>query len=79
MVLRLLMAPSGYVNVEEGAAFAGVSVSTFRYWIYRGRLDSVRPGRRRMVRRDVLQRFLAQDVAGERKGNPVAGVKQSRR
>lgn len=66
------MASSEYVNVEEGAALAHVSVSTFRYWIYCGRLESVRPGRRRMVRREVLQRFLAQDVR-------AAGVKQSRR
>jgi excisionase family DNA binding protein len=73
------MALSEYVNVEEGAAFAGVSISTFRYWIYCGRLDSVRPGRRRMVRRDVLQRFLAQDVGGERRGRLSGRVKQSRR
>jgi excisionase family DNA binding protein len=73
------MAASQYVTVEEGADISGVSVSTFRYWLYSGRLASVRPGRRRMVRRDLLQAFLATDVAAERRAKKHARVKQSRR
>lgn len=73
------MAASEFVDIEEGAAIAGVTVSTFRYWIYCGRLESVRPGRRRLVRRDTLQRFLSRDIYVDRKRNKVAGVKQSRR
>jgi excisionase family DNA binding protein len=77
--LRRTMAASDYVDIDEGSAIAGVSVSTFRYWIYCGRLQSVRPGRRRMVRRDVLEKFLSSDLAAERKANPVPRVKQSQR
>jgi excisionase family DNA binding protein len=55
------------LNVIEGAAFAGVSVSTFRHWLYTGRLRSVRPGRRRLIRRADLESFLVRDLYAERK------------
>jgi excisionase family DNA binding protein len=77
--LRRVMAASDYVDIDEGSAIAGVSVSTFRYWIYCGRLESVRPGRRRMVRRDVLETFLASDITAKRRSRVTPRVKQSRR
>lgn len=45
--------------VPEVAAFARVSIGTVRYWIATGRLPSLRPGRRVMVRLAALQQFLA--------------------
>jgi excisionase family DNA binding protein len=45
--------------ISEVAAACRVSVATVRYWIQRGRLPSVRPGRRRMVRREDLAALLA--------------------
>jgi len=51
----------------EAAERARVSVETLRFWIRTGRLASVRPGRRRMVRRDVLEAFLQRDSLAERK------------
>jgi excisionase family DNA binding protein len=53
--------------IEEVAALARVSAETVRFWVRRGKLPSVRPGRRRMVRRDELDAFLARDVHAERK------------
>lgn len=53
--------------IEEVAALARVSSETVRFWLRRGKLPSVRPGRRRMVRRDALDAFLARDVHAERK------------
>jgi len=53
--------------IEEVATLARVSAETVRFWVRRGKLPSVRPGRRRMVRRDVLEAFLARDVNAERK------------
>lgn len=53
--------PGDLMLLEEAAAVARVSAETVRYWIKRGRLASVRPGRRRMIRRDDLEAFLSGD------------------
>jgi excisionase family DNA binding protein len=50
---------SPFLLLTECAAHARVPVSTIRHWIAIGKLPSVRPGRRRMVRRDDLDAFLA--------------------
>lgn len=51
----------GFLLLDEVAGLARVSVDTVRFWIRAGKLASVRPGRRRMVRREVLDAFLRQD------------------
>jgi excisionase family DNA binding protein len=48
-----------YLFLPEVAELTGVSLDSVRHWIRRGVLPSVRPGRRRMVNRAVLARFLA--------------------
>ncbi len=53
------MSTDNLLLLTEVAAMARVSVSTVRHWIRVGRLASVRPGRRRMVFRTELERFLA--------------------
>jgi len=50
--------------VPEVAALARVSIGTVRYWIATGRLPSLRPGRRVMVRLTALQQFLANAERG---------------
>ncbi len=50
---------SPFLLLTECAELARVPVSTVRHWIAIGRLPSVRPGRRRMVRRDDLEAFFA--------------------
>ena len=59
--------PNEFLLLVEAAERARVSVETLRFWIRTGRLASVRPGRRRMVRRDVLEAFLQRDSLVERK------------
>lgn len=49
--------------LEEVARKCRTSLSTVRYWIRTGRLRSVRPGRRRLVHRRELDRFL--DIKAE--------------
>lgn len=44
--------------IEEVAALCRTSVGTVRHWMRTGRLPSLRPGRRRMVRRVDLEKFL---------------------
>ena len=44
--------------LDEVAQIARASLPTVRHWIREGRLASVRPGRRRMVWRSELMRFL---------------------
>lgn len=55
-----------YMLIEEAAAFARTSSSTIRHWIRTGRLASVRPGRRRLVRRADLETFLSGAPVRER-------------
>ena len=53
--------------VPEVAALARVSVGTVRHWIATGKLPSLKPGRRVMVRLTALQQFLAD---AERRSDP---------
>jgi excisionase family DNA binding protein len=45
--------------LEEVAALTRVQVSCVRFWIRTGKLASLKPGRRVLVRRTVLEKFLA--------------------
>jgi excisionase family DNA binding protein len=56
---------SDLLQLEEVAQIARVSVSTVRHWIKAGRLPSLRPGRRRMVRRTDFERFLGASPAND--------------
>jgi excisionase family DNA binding protein len=49
---------SPFLLLSECAAHARVPISTIRHWIAVGKLRSVRPGRRRMVRREDLDALL---------------------
>jgi excisionase family DNA binding protein len=46
------------LQLIEVARLARVSVSSVRFWIKSGRLASIRPGKRRLVRRAEFERFL---------------------
>jgi excisionase family DNA binding protein len=50
--------PNQFLFLEEVAAETRATLSTVRHWIAVGKLPSVRPGRRRLVRRADLERFL---------------------
>jgi excisionase family DNA binding protein len=50
--------PSPYLLLEEIAEETRTPLSTVRHWIATGKLPSVRPGRRRLVRRVDLDAFL---------------------
>jgi excisionase family DNA binding protein len=45
--------------LEEVAELTRAKLETVRFWIKQGRLRSLRPGRRRLVRRQDLEAFLA--------------------
>jgi len=51
--------PPKHFFLEEVAAHARVSVATVRHWIRQGELKSFRPGKRRIVRPEDLDAFLA--------------------
>lgn len=51
--------PYELLFMEEVARELRVAISTVRHWANTGRLPSVRPGRRRMVRRADLDAFVA--------------------
>jgi excisionase family DNA binding protein len=56
--------PNQFLFLEEVAAETRATLSTVRHWIAVGKLPSVRPGRRRLVRRIDLERFLEASSAG---------------
>jgi excisionase family DNA binding protein len=60
-----------YLLLDEVARECRAPVASVRYWIASGRLRSIRPGRRRLVSRDDLDRFLA--VVPEPSVVPAAG------
>lgn len=55
--------PGDLLLIEEVAAIARVSPETVRFWIKRKQLPSLRPGRRRLIRREVLEAFLTRHAS----------------
>jgi excisionase family DNA binding protein len=53
---------NAYLLLEEVADETRTPLSTVRQWIAQGRLPSVRPGRRRLVKRADLDAFMAPPV-----------------
>ncbi len=51
--------------LEEVAEYCRTTVPTVRHWVATRRLKSIRPGRRRLVRRSDLEAFLASSAAEE--------------
>jgi excisionase family DNA binding protein len=47
-----------YMTLKRAAEFADTPVPTLRHWIYRGKLKAYRPGRRVLVQKSDLVRFL---------------------
>jgi excisionase family DNA binding protein len=58
--------PEDLLLIEEVADACRASVGTVRHWIRTNRLPSIRPGRRRLVRRADLERFLAAPIDKQR-------------
>lgn len=46
-------------TLEEVAEATRASLSSARWWVVTGKLKAIRPGRRVLVRRSELERFLA--------------------
>ena len=53
-----------YLSVEEVAKIACAPVASVRRWIRTGRLPSVKSGRRRLIRRGDVERWLKRPATG---------------
>jgi excisionase family DNA binding protein len=62
-----------YLLLDEVARECRAPIASVRYWIASGRLRSVRPGRRRLVSREELDRFLGASTATSATGRVVEG------
>ena len=51
-----------FLYVDEIAELYRVPRSSVRYWISTGKLASIRPGKRRLVRREDLDRFVRESA-----------------
>ena len=65
--------------LEEVAAVMRVPVSSVRYWIRKGRLQSLKPGRRVLVRRTELQDFITRSERGDVVGATEDGDSEASR
>jgi excisionase family DNA binding protein len=65
---------SEFLYVEEVAELTRVPVSCVRFWVRTGKLPSLKPGRRVLIRRVVLERFLA---ASERQTAEAHGAEET--
>lgn len=66
--------PTEFLFVEEVAEEMRVPVSCVRYWIRTGKLESLRPGRRVLVRRSALDLFIEHgERRSRRDGERAAG------
>jgi excisionase family DNA binding protein len=62
-----------YLLLDEVARECRAPIASVRYWIASGRLRSVRPGRRRLVSREELDRFLGASTPTSATGRAVEG------
>jgi len=61
--------------LEEVAELTRAKLSCVRFWVRTGKLPSLRPGRRVMVRRSVLEQFLADaERSGTAKATAIARI-----
>jgi excisionase family DNA binding protein len=65
--------PNELLFLEEVAELTRARLSCVRFWVRTGKLPSLRPGRRVMVRREALEKFLAD---AERTGTAPARPEQ---
>jgi excisionase family DNA binding protein len=54
------VASTEFLFIEEVAELTRVPVSCVQFWIRTGKLPSLKPGRRVLVRKAALERFLAE-------------------
>ena len=54
--------PEGLLSIHEGAALLGLSPHTIRTWLRQQRIAHVRLGRRVLLERNTLQRFVRSHV-----------------
>jgi excisionase family DNA binding protein len=50
--------PGGYITLQEAGALAGASPETVRFWIWKGKLTSYKPGRAVLVKRCDLLTYI---------------------
>lgn len=55
-----------FLLLDEVARICRAPVSTVRHWVSVGKLPSIRPARRRLVRRRDLEHFLGSAAVGQR-------------
>jgi excisionase family DNA binding protein len=71
--------PSAYLLLVEIAEETRTPLSTVRQWIAQGKLPSVRPGRRRLVKRADLDAFMAPTVRAAADAPAIAPTDLDRR
>ncbi|MET0790218.1 MAG: helix-turn-helix domain-containing protein [Polyangiaceae bacterium] len=53
-----------FIKLPVVAEYFGVPVSTVRQWVRSGRLPSIKPGRRRLVRQQDFELFCTRNARG---------------
>jgi excisionase family DNA binding protein len=66
---------SDLLDVEEGAAFCHVKTSTMRDWILKAKIPYVKLGRRVFLRRQDLEKLIAESIVPARKEGAMEAVR----
>jgi len=66
-----------YLSIAQGAEYLGLTEKAFRKWLERGRIPYRKLGRRVLIPRNDLERFLSA-LPGKTADEAVAAVEESR-
>lgn len=66
----------GYFTVAEVAKMCRCTASTVRYWIFLGKVTTIKPGKKRLIEEASLKQLMADNRRGVPLGRPVRSAKQ---
>lgn len=65
----------GYFTIAEVAKLCRCTASTVRYWIFLGKISTIKPGKKRLIEEASLRALMADNRKGVPLGRPVRSRK----
>ncbi len=66
-----------FFTVSEVAQMCRCTASTVRYWIFLGKVTTIKPGKKRLIEESSLKQLMADNRRGVPLGRPVKSSKPS--
>jgi len=64
--MGVMKMPLNLLNLEEAAEQLNVSLFTIRAWVYQKRFSTVKLGRRRLIKQEILEKFVQDNIIESR-------------